>query len=173
MAHARAQKPALSADAAGRPPGGFSPAIAAKFTPGEQAALSLVAAETARRGDCRLAIEHIAAVAGVSRSTVKAAIRQARRLGLITVEERRITGFRNDTNVVRIISPEWMAWLRLAPKGIANRDPLGRKGEPPRYPLGSKGVVNRHTLSAGKGLSLRREQKGGCQILDRHAYSGF
>jgi hypothetical protein len=40
---------------------------------------------------------------------VKNAIREARRLGLLTVEERQITGFRNDTNVIRIISAEWLA----------------------------------------------------------------
>jgi hypothetical protein len=42
----------------------------------------------------------------------------ARKLGLLTVEERQITGFRNDTNIVRIVSPEWAAWLRLARRGV-------------------------------------------------------
>lgn len=100
----------MNAAAAGRPP----PALAARFTLAEQAVLALVAAETVRRGDCRLAISHIAAVAGVSRSTVKNAIREAKRLGLVTVEERKLTGFRNLSNVVRIVSPEWQAWNRLA-----------------------------------------------------------
>lgn len=93
--------------------GRLPPALAARFTLAEQAALSLVAAETARRGDCRLAIEHMAALAGVSRSTVKSALREARKLGLLTVEERKVRSWRNDTNVVRIVSPEWQAWLRL------------------------------------------------------------
>ena len=123
--------------------GRLPPALAARFTPAEQAALALIAAEAARRSDCRMAIEHIAAVAGVSRSTVKAAIREARKLGLLTVEERRITGFRNDTNVVRIVSPEWTAWLRLA-----------RKEEPSRYPPNAKGVADRDRLGGG-GLTKR------------------
>ncbi len=76
------QTPALSAVAAGRLLAASS-GHCREVHPGEQAALSLVAAETARRGDCRLAIEHIASVAGVSRSTVKAAIREARKLGLL------------------------------------------------------------------------------------------
>ena len=96
--------------------GRLPPAIAARFTLAEQAVLALVAAEIARRKDCRLSIENMAAVAGVCRSTVKNAIREARQLGLLTVEERQITGFRNDTNVVRIVSPEWSAWLRLGRK---------------------------------------------------------
>jgi hypothetical protein len=94
--------------------GRLPPGLAARFTLAEQAVLALVAAETTRRKDCRLSIENMAAVAGVCRSTVKNAIREAVRLGLLTVEERQITGFRNDTNVVRVVSREWQAWLRLA-----------------------------------------------------------
>ena len=97
--------------------GRLPPAIAARFTLAEQAVLSLVAAETARRGDCRLAVGHLAALVGVAETTVRNAIREARKLGLVTVEERRATGWRNDTNVVRIVSAEWTAWLRLARRG--------------------------------------------------------
>ena len=96
--------------------GRLPPALAARFTLAEQAVLAMVAAETARRGDCRLAIEHVAALCGVSRSTVKNAIREAQVLGLLAVKERRVTGFRNLPNVVRIVSPEWIGWLRLARK---------------------------------------------------------
>ena len=105
--------------------GRLPPALAARFTVAEQAVLALVAAETARRGDCRLSVPHMAALVGVAETTVRNAIREAKALNLLTVEERRLTSFRNDTNVVRIVSPEWTAWLRLA-----------RKGEPLRYPLG-------------------------------------
>jgi hypothetical protein len=86
--------------------------------------LALIAAETARKGDCRLSIPHLAAVAGVAETTVRNAIREARKLGLLTVEERRLTGYRNDTNVVRIVSPEWQAWLRLTRR----EDRTGRLG---------------------------------------------
>ena len=113
--------------------GRLPPAIAARFTAGEQAVLALVAAETARRKDCRLAIEHMAAIAGVGRSTVKNALREARRLGLITVEERKVTGWRNDTNVVRIVSSEWTAWLRLT-----RRSPI--PASPTTLPLEGGGV---------------------------------
>ena len=94
--------------------GRLPPGLAARFTLAEQAVLALIAAETARRGDCRLAVGHAAAIVGVAETTVRNAIREARQLGLVTVEERRITGFRNDTNIVRIVAPEWTAWLRLA-----------------------------------------------------------
>ena len=96
--------------------GRLPPAIAARFTLAEQAVLAMVASEVAKRGDCRLALSHIAALAGVSRATVRNAIRQAKTLALVTVEERRLARFRSDTNVVCIVSREWTAWLRLARK---------------------------------------------------------
>ncbi|WP_083461138.1 helix-turn-helix domain-containing protein (plasmid) [Methylobacterium fujisawaense] len=125
--------------------GRLPPGLAAQFTLAEQAVLALVAAETARRKDCRLSIENMAAVAGVCRSTVKNAIREARRLELLTVEERAITGFRNDTNVLRIVSPEWLAWIRLARRG----NPLSNMREQPAPSVhrggGVKSVTSTHT----------------------------
>lgn len=87
------------------------PGIAAHFTPGETAALAALALEISRIGDCRWPLARLAAVAGVSVSTAKRALREAKRLGLIEVEERRVSWWRNDPNVVRIVSPAWSAWL--------------------------------------------------------------
>src|SRR5215211_1743602 len=95
--------------AAGRLP----PQLASRFTLAEQAVLAVVALEVVKQGSCRLAIDHIAALAGVGRSSVKNALREAHGLGLVRIEERRLTGFRSDTNVVTILSPEWTSWLRL------------------------------------------------------------
>ena len=47
--------------------GRLPPGIAARFTLAKQAVLALVAAETARRKDCRPTIENMAAVASVCR----------------------------------------------------------------------------------------------------------
>lgn len=93
--------------------GYLPPAFAAAFTQGEQAVLAVVALEVGKRGTCTLALGHIAALAGVSETTAKRALRQARTLGLVTVEERRLSRSRNDTNVLRVASREWAAWLRL------------------------------------------------------------
>ena len=94
--------------------GRLPPALAARFTLAEAAVLAVVSSEVVRRRDCRLCIDHIAAVAGVARSTVKNALRQARTLGLVTVEERKETAWRHLPNIVRIVSKEWQAWMRLA-----------------------------------------------------------
>jgi len=97
--------------------GALPPALAARFTLAETAVLAVLAAEVLRHGACTLTVGHIAALAGVSETTVRNALRAARGLGLLTLEERRLTAWRNAPNVVRIVSREWLAWLRLrAPK---------------------------------------------------------
>lgn len=128
--------------------GRLPPALAAHFTIAEQAVLALIAAEVTRRGDCRLAIGRVAAIAGVSETSVRNAVREARRLGLITVEERRQSAWRNDTNVVCIVSPEWTAWLRLARREKHVLEPLragrgGCKSANPTSTLSSSPVNSR------------------------------
>jgi hypothetical protein len=130
--------------------------------------LSLVAAETARRGDCRLAVGHLAAIVGVAETTVRNAVREARKLGMVTVEERRVTGFRNDTNVVRVVSAEWTAWLRLARKGVTFRDPLGEKGVADHHPpsaqgIGCKSAKRTHTDVPYPVKSRARNSQKGCR----------
>ncbi|GAB6971929.1 hypothetical protein JCM16408A_26770 [Methylobacterium phyllosphaerae] len=114
--------------------GGYlPPALAAGFTQGELAVLAVVALEVGKRGTCTLALGHMAALAGVSETTAKRALRQARTLGLVTVEERRLSRSRNDTNVLRVASREWAAWLRLRlPRGNhAGLCPPGGQVAPP------------------------------------------
>jgi hypothetical protein len=87
------------------------PALACKFTVSELAVLRIVRDEVRQHGQCDRCVDEIAAWAGVCRSMVKNAIREAARLGLLTVQERRRQGRRNLPNVVRIISKEWTMWL--------------------------------------------------------------
>src|SRR5215212_1416091 len=96
--------------------GALPPALAARFTLAETAVLAVVATETLRHGRCTLVIEHIAALAGVGRSTVKRALRAAQGLGFVRIEERRVSAWRNAPNVVTITSREWLSWLRLRAK---------------------------------------------------------
>src|SRR5215208_171398 len=97
--------------------GALPPALASRFTLAEQAVLAVIAAEHRKQGDCRLTNKEVADVAGVSVTTVKNALRVARALNLVSIEERRLTAFRNASNVVRIVSPEWRSWLRLGGGG--------------------------------------------------------
>jgi hypothetical protein len=93
--------------------------IAAAFTLGELAVLSVIARQVQRRdGACSLPIDAIAALAGVSRTTAQNTLRQARQLGLLEVKERRRRGLPSLTNVIKVISKEWSAWLKLSGGGI-------------------------------------------------------
>jgi hypothetical protein len=93
------------------------PNLACKYTTGEQAVLVVVAREFCRRGQCRDYVAKIAAQAGVCDRLVQLAMRKAERNGHIRIEERRVSAFRNDTNILTIISPEWLAWLRVRMTG--------------------------------------------------------
>jgi hypothetical protein len=44
-------------------------------------------------------------------------LREAKALGLVSIEERRLTAWRNLPNLVRVVSQEWLTWLRLRPEG--------------------------------------------------------
>src|SRR5215213_1119520 len=94
------------------------PALAARFTLAETAVLAVIAAEALRHGRCALVIEHIASLAGVCRSTVKRALRAAQGLGLVRIEERRVSAWRNAPNIITIVSREWNAWLRMRQRRV-------------------------------------------------------
>ena len=92
--------------------GWMPPAIAARFTMGEAAAIGVVVAEIANRGRCELYINAIAGRAGVCPSTVRNALRQARGLGLLHVNTRRVARDRCLSNVVTLVSRELELWVR-------------------------------------------------------------
>ena len=97
------------------------PQIAAGFTMGEGAALAVVASQVAKTGACKLTLGHIAALAGVCKTTVRNALRQAQTLGLVTVEEWRLSAWRSAPNTVKIVSAEWSAWLRIGRRSTKQR----------------------------------------------------
>src|SRR3954447_19069675 len=90
------------------------PALACKFTVRELAVLRIIGDEVRHHGQCARCVDEIAARAGVCRRMVQNAIREAARLGLLAVEERRREGRRNLPNVLRIVSKEWTSWLAKA-----------------------------------------------------------
>src|SRR4051812_18411023 len=101
------------------------PALACKFTVSELAVLRIVGDDVRQHGHYDRCVDEIAARAGVCRRMVQNAIREAARLGLLTIEERRREGRRNLPNVVRIISKEWTSWLARG----------GRSSRPSAAPL--------------------------------------
>src|SRR4051812_3861173 len=101
--------------------GPMPPALACKFTVSELAVLRIVGDEVRQHGQCARCVDEIAARAGVCRRMVQNAIREAARLGLLIIEERRREGRRNLPNVIRIVSKEGAAWL--ARGGRSSRSP--------------------------------------------------
>lgn len=93
--------------------GALPPSIAAQFTLGEQAALAVIAraARQQRGGPLQWFIDKIAALAGVSRSTARNAIRKARARGFLHVTEQRVTWWRNAANKITIAAAAWRSWL--------------------------------------------------------------
>jgi hypothetical protein len=87
------------------------PQLAAHFTLAE-VAVAVVAVEVEKHGACSLTLGHIAAVAGVSRTTVKNALMQAQSLGLVR-SRRDASAWRNAPNHITVTSPEWLSWIGL------------------------------------------------------------
>lgn len=96
--------------------GPMPPGLAARFTVGQLAVMRIIADEVRLRGRCDRSLGEIAARAGVCIRLAQLAIRWAQEIGAIKVEERRVSAFRNETNVITISSPEWQAWIAHRPQ---------------------------------------------------------
>ncbi|PPQ35946.1 hypothetical protein CH337_14690 [Rhodoblastus acidophilus] len=99
--------------------GPMPPTLACLFTTGELAVLRIVADEVRDHRQCRLTLGEISARAGVGITTARNALRYAAREGLVTIEERRRDKRPNLSNVVRIVSREWMVWIARGRKQTA------------------------------------------------------
>lgn len=91
--------------------GPMPPGLACRFTVGQLAVMRIVGDECRLHGRCDRSMGEIAARAGVCIRLAQLAMRWAEQLGFIKVEHRRVTAFRNQTNIVTITSPEWQAWI--------------------------------------------------------------
>jgi len=130
--------------------GPLPPHLAARFTWGEIAVMRIVGNECRAHGCCFLHIDAIAARAGVHRTTVQNALREAQGRGevpgspIISVQERRRKGQRSLTNIIRIVSREWSDWLRKGPR----RPAMG---------VGSKYTAIKKLSTTDTGLFLKGE----------------
>jgi len=125
--------------------GPLPPPLAARFTWGEIAVMRIIGDECRAHGCCTLHIDAIAARAGVHRTTVQNALREAQgregRSRIITVQERRRRGQRSLTNIIRIINNEWLNWLHKGP----SRSAMG---------VGSKCTAIKKSSTTDTALSL-------------------
>jgi hypothetical protein len=129
------------------------PGVRWRYTEGERAALSIVASEVKRCGLCEWPIDKIAATAGVCRTTVQNALREARLQAHVSVEERPVKGRKNLTNAITITSREWLAWLKRGPSVLRS---IGFKMFDPtknidRRKLSKKDEFDEETSARGRG----------------------
>ena len=110
--------------------------------------MRIVGDECRAHGCCTLHIDAIAARAGVHRTTVQNALREAQGRGegpgspIISVQERRCRGHRSLTNIIRVVSREWRDWLHKGP----SRSAMG---------VGSKCTATKKSSTTDTGLFLR------------------
>jgi hypothetical protein len=101
------------------------PALAAQFTTGELAVLTIVADEVRERGRCDRTYGELAARAGVCRASARNAVKRAGRLGLLKIEVRLRKGRKHLANMLTIISKEWVSWIER--RGPSKPAPVGGK----------------------------------------------
>ncbi len=142
--------------------GAMPPAMAGRFTMGEQAVLRIVADAVRAHGACILSYDELAARAGTCRSLARRAVRLAGRMGLLSIEMRPRPGRKHLTNVVRVTSPEWRTWLRLD-RGHGF------------IPHGHQDIKSSRMKRAGTALGSEagdRPRKGYSEILEMRAGQG-
>jgi hypothetical protein len=133
--------------------GHMPPDVRVRYTEGEASALTIIAREIKHQSVCDLPIDKIAAVAGVCRTTVQNAIREAVKRGHITVDRRPIKGKKNLTNLIRIVSPEWLAWLKRG-------ETIGFKTLPPKILSPTKTQRSTHRPEQAERLHGIRSECG-------------
>ena len=100
--------------------------LAQAFTVSKLAVLSVIARAVMERGQSTMSLPEIAARAGVGCTTARYAIRDAARMGLISVSENRINGFWNRPNTIKIVCGRWLRWLKARAGYGAARKSAGR-----------------------------------------------
>ncbi len=116
------------------------PQLRSCYTEGQRSVLAVIAGEIKHHGVCDLPIDKIGALAGVCRTTVQTTLHEARRLLHIDVRERPRPGRKHLPNEVRIISREWIAWIRRGPSA--------------HKPIGSNALTHSEKSSPTKSIDL-------------------
>lgn len=92
------------------------PVMAGMLTTSQVAYARIVGDEIALHGQCNRTLDEIAARGGMCRKTAKRAQDRLAELGWIKVQERPVQGRKHLSNVVSIVSAEWVTWIKMGPK---------------------------------------------------------
>jgi hypothetical protein len=106
--------------------------LAKLFTVSKLAVLAVIAGAVIDDGCSNMSLPEIAARAGVGCTTARYAIREASRMGLISVQENRCNTNWNRPNTIRIIAKRWLDWLNGHRKARARKTSNNHSPETPR-----------------------------------------
>ena len=131
------------------------PEMRAEYTESERAALTVIGDQVRKHGRCDLPIDQIAAIAGVSRTSVQNATRKARRLNHVVCLERPRRGRKSLTNIVKIVWKKWLSWLDRGSRIVRQ---IGFKLFHPtknRDLIKAENCLSKDTERPKKGLGIR------------------
>jgi hypothetical protein len=113
--------------------------MAERYSEALRSVAHVIAEEHLVRGQCSLPNDQIAALAGVCRSTVRNHRKESVERREVEVIERPVRGGPNDTNIIRIIDPGWLRWLKKRAKTARG---IGCKGFNPLRPTKERDLNN-------------------------------
>lgn len=120
------------------------------FTVGQLAVVRIVADDVFSKGHCTCTMSELADRAGVSLSWAKQALRIAKALGLLAVEERPQWRAKHKPNIITIISEDWLIWIKRAPRRKALWAHQMTATEDAQHRAAARALLN----GAGKGTSI-------------------
>jgi hypothetical protein len=134
------------------------------------AVLKVVADEVAEKGACALTLGELSARAGCCRSTSQNALRSAARAGLIIIEERRRRGQKNLSNLIHVVSKEWLTWLARGERrrGGMPSPGIGFKKFAPTDRQDKKLSIKGAATSGGEG-NLRNREESEATVMPGHS----
>lgn len=140
--------------------GWLPPRVAALLSQAHCAVMAVVAREVFERGVCKLSNPALAAIAGVSVSTVKQAKRVAVSLRLIKVHERRVARDRSLSTVIQVDDAQWASWLASRAKRGGGGKQLATFQQTSLL-RGRRSVVGGSFVTAGTAKSSKALVSGG------------
>lgn len=140
------------------------PQLRFHYSEKERAALHVVVTQVLKHGFCDKSLQEIADLAGVSRSTAKNALTEARKLGHIGVTYRPRKGLNHLPSIITIVSKEWIDWLTkrsLAGKSMSAIKNSGNKQQRKVVDAPSQGAFEREKAAMPKAGTCAGANVGG------------
>ena len=131
------------------------------FTVGQLAVVRIIADDVFSKGRCTCTMLELADRAGVSLSWAKQALRIAKVLGLLAIEERPQWRAKHKPNIITIISDDWLTWIKRAPRRKALWAHQMTASEEAQHRAAARALLNRAGQGASTSAPTSRESGSG------------